>query len=188
MLIPMFSTSVLEKYLCSALQGPLLVRPSSASAPGERSGRPAAHRTPSPCATSNSTPIHSQNRKENTKQKRLQRLIRITYISRSLRFLLATVRVILVQNTVQCEPDSTAAHAPPQTGTHNLGGKRAKHNKIHSTRDTAYSHSSGNVKLGAKLKLLRALHRGVNELCNPLIPVRFGPATSLSLTAQRGKK
>lgn len=29
----MFSTSVLEKSLCSALQGPLLARPSSASAP-----------------------------------------------------------------------------------------------------------------------------------------------------------
>lgn len=74
----------------------------------------------------------------------------------------------------------------------NSGGKRAKHNRIHSTklkrRDAAYSHSLGNTKSGAKLRLLRALHRGVKELCNSLIPVRFGPATSFSLTAQHGKK
>lgn len=59
----MFSTSVLEESLCSALQGPLLARPSSASALGKGSARPAARRAPPYTSPAfNSTP-NSQSKK-----------------------------------------------------------------------------------------------------------------------------
>lgn len=63
MLIPMFSTSVLEKSLCSALQGPLLARPSSASARGQRILHLAGlHPTRATSPAFNSTP-NSQSKK-----------------------------------------------------------------------------------------------------------------------------
>lgn len=94
----MFSTSVLEKPLCSALQGPLLVRPSSASAPRGQRVLQLAGLHP-PCATSpafNSTPNSQSKQKGKHKVEKAAKTKRITYISRSLRFLLTTVRVILV--------------------------------------------------------------------------------------------